>query len=111
MEAEIIHSGIEAENAVDLFIFADAHSCALLREAALHVCILHRLTIMESEGWKRLTESPVLLKEVVQAMSGLVPIRQGVATLIQKLDSMGMDVDGTRETLIRRLEEAADEAN
>ena len=60
-EAEIVKAGIDAENAAELLMFADAHSCALLREAALEFCLAHLSLIRDSEGWKQLGESLELL--------------------------------------------------
>ena len=110
-EAEIVKAGIDAENAAELLMFADAHSCALLREAALEFCLAHPSDIRNSEGWKQLKESSELLAELV----GASPTQfsddgeydtMRVATLREKLDEKDLEVDGTRETLIRRLKEA-----
>lgn len=112
VEAEIVKAGIEAENAAKLLLFADAHSCALLREVALEFCLSHPKAIKESKGWEQLRESPDLLAELL----GSSPTQfskwdydtMRVASLRQKLDARGLEVDGTRETLIRRLTEADD---
>jgi hypothetical protein len=62
-EAKIVKAGINAENAAELLVFVDAHSCALLREAALKLCLANPVTIWGSEGWDQLKELPMLLAE------------------------------------------------
>lgn len=110
-ETEIVKAGIDAENAAELFMFADAHSCALLREAAREFCITHLSDIKNSAGWDHLKESTELSDEIVGAsptkFSETSYDTMRVATLRKKLDEKDLEVDGTRETLIRRLKEAA----
>ena len=109
-EAEIVKAGIDEENAAELLMLGDALSCALLREAALEFCLAHPSDIRNSDGWDQLSESPTLLAELV----GASPTKftetnydtMRVATLREKLDEKDLEVDGTRETLIRRLKEA-----
>jgi len=48
-------------------MFADAHSCTLLREAALEFCLANPVAIRDSEGWDQLKESSTLLAEIVGA--------------------------------------------
>jgi hypothetical protein len=62
-EAKIVKARINAENVAELLMFADAHSCALLQEAALKLCLANPVTIWGSEGWDQLKELPMLLAE------------------------------------------------
>lgn len=107
-EAELVEAGVDANNAAELLLFADGHSCALLREAAFEYCAAHPLAVKESDGWNLLKQSH-LCAELLGACptqfseSDIDSMR--VATLRQKLEGKGLEVDGTRETLIRRLEE------
>ena len=76
--------------------------------------------VMVSEGYEQVKESPAVLTELVAAMAsgskkrpassgadaGRDFKRMRVATLRQKLDNKGLDVDGSKEMLVSRLEEA-----
>jgi speckle-type POZ protein len=108
-EAELVMAGVDSNNAAELLLFAEGHSCALLQEAAFEYCAAHPLAIKESEGWNLLKESPLCL-ELVGAAPTLFSETDidsmQVATLRRKLDEKGLDMDGTRETLIRRLKES-----
>jgi hypothetical protein len=110
-ENEIVKAGTDAKNAAELLMFADAHSCALLREAALEFCLANPVAIRDSEGWDQLNESSTLLAELVGASHTQFSddgeyATMRVATLRKKLDEQDLEVDGTRETLIRRLKDA-----
>ena len=58
---------MNVENAAELLLFADAHCCALLREAAFSLCIAHPTLVSVSEGWNQLKKSPELLSELFVA--------------------------------------------
>jgi hypothetical protein len=79
---------------------------------------------MSSPGWANITESAPILKEIVEVLTSkkkkiskkkrAAPAasdeerdykRMCVSDLRRNLDARGLDVDGSRETLIRRLEE------
>lgn len=109
-EAEIVKAGVDKQNAVELLLFADAHSCALLREAAGEFCVTHREAITESAAWQQLKQSTDLLAELVVGMptqfSNSDYDTMRVSTLRQKLEDKGLEVDGTRETLVRRLKDS-----
>lgn len=89
-EAEIVKAGINAQNVAELLLFADGHSCALLREVALEFCIASPSSIKASEGWEQLKEAPDLLAELVGASSTQFSETDydsmRVVTLRQKLD-------------------------
>ena len=75
---------------------------------------------MASAGYEQVKESPVVLSELVAAMASGRKKRPAssdsdgerdykrmrVATLRQKLDEKKLDVDGSKEMLIARLETA-----
>jgi hypothetical protein len=108
-EAELVMAGVDANNAAELLLFADGHSCALLREAAFEYCAAHPRAIKQSEGWNLLKESPLCAELVGAAptkFSATDIDSMRVATLRRKLEEKGLDVDGTRETIIRRLKES-----
>ena len=76
--------------------------------------------VMASEGFEQVAESPEIMREMMAAMSsgnkkrpassrpndtGRDYKRMRVSTLRQKLDGKGLDVDGSKEMLVARLEE------
>lgn len=78
--------------------------------------------VMASDGYEQVAESPAIMREMMAAMadgSKKRPAsavsdsnddrdykRMRVATLRQKLAEKGLDVDGSKEMLVSRLEEA-----
>ena len=79
--------------------------------------------VMASDGYEQVTESPAIMREMMAAMAagnkkrsagspdaeGRDYKRMRVATLRQKLDEKGLDVDGSKEMLVSRLKEAEDD--
>ena len=75
---------------------------------------------MASDGYEQVAESPAIMREMMAAMAGGNRKRPApadsdndrdykhmrVATLRQKLDEKGLDVDGSKEMLVSRLEAA-----
>mmetsp|Transcript_16833 Transcript_16833/g.36582 ORF Transcript_16833/g.36582 Transcript_16833/m.36582 type:complete len:98 (+) Transcript_16833:975-1268(+) len=91
----------------------------MLKEAAMDFFVENSEAVMESAGYAMVKESPDLLNELLAA--ALVGSKKRVArsepgdreykrmrvsTLRQQLDDKGLDVDGSKEMLISRLEEA-----
>jgi hypothetical protein len=112
-ESEIVKAGVNVKNAAELLLFADAHCCALLREAAFNVCVANAANLKCSAGWTQLKESPELLAELFVAATASPTSESDldmmkVATLRQKLEEKNLDVDGTREMLIQRLKDAGE---
>ena len=81
--------------------------------------VLNAQHVMASEGFEQVTESSAVMADIMAAMaSGSKRLalpdvdggedykRMRVATLRHKLDAKGLDVDGSKEMLISRLEEA-----
>lgn len=50
-EYELVTAGINEVNAAEMFIFADQHRCALLREAAVDFFRAQPMAMMASDGW------------------------------------------------------------
>ena len=119
-EAELATAGITTENAAEIILFADATNCAMLKENAMEFFVKNAQDVMASEGYAQVAESPAILREMVAAMASGSKKRPAssdsdserdykrmrVATLWQKLDGKGLAVDGAKEILISRLEEA-----
>ena len=76
---------------------------------------------VSSDGYEQVAESPAIMREMMAAMAfsskkrpapadsdgdGRDYKRMRVASLLQKLDEKGLDVDGSKEMLVSRLEEA-----
>ena len=108
-EALVVEAGITIDAAAELFLLADSHSCALLREASLDVLAANPKSALASDGWKTLEKSS-LLPEVTKAF--FEPPRfddnssgehGSVSVLRKRLAQAGKDVDGTREMLVKRL--------
>ena len=119
-EAELSAVGITTENAAELVLFADATNCAMLKEAAMDYFVTNAQDVMASEGFSQVKESPAVMAELMAAMAsgskkrpassdadaGRDFKRMRVATLRQKLGDKGLDVDGSKEMLVSRLEDA-----
>mmetsp|Transcript_18991 Transcript_18991/g.28085 ORF Transcript_18991/g.28085 Transcript_18991/m.28085 type:complete len:443 (-) Transcript_18991:123-1451(-) len=126
MESYIVKSVLDASNAAEWVLFADSHSCALLKEKAIELFIFDQKAVMESPGWSKVKESAAVLSDFLNAqvvMHHGVPVgckrsrpddddddddednvdSMDVATLRQRLDDEGMEVFGTREMLVKRL--------
>jgi hypothetical protein len=117
-EAELAASGITVNTAADMIMFGDAKNCALLKEAAIEFFAANLESVMSSSGWANIRESAALLAEVMEVLATRkkrpAPAnesderdykRMRVSSLRRQLDEKGLDVDGSREMLISRLEE------
>jgi hypothetical protein len=116
-EAELVASGISVDSAANMILLGDAKNCALLKEAAIDFLAANTTSVMSSPGWANMLESAALLTELLEVAfsnknsSTVVDAedrdykRMCVSSLRRTLDERGLDVDGSRETLIRLLEE------
>mmetsp|Transcript_7734 Transcript_7734/g.11120 ORF Transcript_7734/g.11120 Transcript_7734/m.11120 type:complete len:225 (+) Transcript_7734:582-1256(+) len=114
---EIINRGVTTDNAAGMLLFADAQSCALLREKAIEVFVGNPKSVMASPGWSKIADSLDLTKDLMQLLVDSTgdckgtncegPFTNlGVADLRKKLHEKDLDVDGTRKMLVCRLNEA-----
>lgn len=123
-ESELASRGISIDNAAELILFADAKNCADLKEAAVNFFVANTEAVMATKGFAKVQESAEIARELMRALSLAArgkkrPAPSGngdnnyssmrVRVLRWKLDEKGLEVDGSREVLIARLEEA--EAN
>ena len=117
LEAEamfVASRSITAENVVEYILFADAKECALLKEYAVSVFTARLKDVMNSESFLELAKSPQLMRELMMPVvdCGTPPINgddlgmMPVITLRRRLEEKGLDIDGTKEMLISRLESA-----
>ena len=120
------HPGISISNFSDLILYADAKNCALLKERAIEYYVVNARAIRCHPSYVRVRESAMILDELMDALLSR-PIRRSVSSLSSsggggeggeedvEYDTMGvnllrrtlnarrLDVDGSREMLIRRL--------
>ena len=104
---------ITMDNVVDWIVFADAKTCPLLKEHATNYFSVMAKDIIKSETWKKLKESPDLMEEMIFAMSNTPEndcfdqtSKMSVDELRKELNEMGLDVDGSKEMLVSRLDES-----
>jgi speckle-type POZ protein len=100
---------VTKKNVSKYIVFADSKCCRLLKEYALSYFVLHCKDVLESEDSKILIESGELLKEIIILIgrSRDDGVRSmGVAQLRKELGKRKLDVDGSKEALVSRLEEA-----
>lgn len=105
------HDIISVENAADLFLLADAQNCALLKEASMDFFAANLEAVMATDGYSRVKESHRLVVELLERL-GNIKIdensnhdvnKMSVTDLWRELDKMGLDLDGSRDTLAKRL--------
>jgi hypothetical protein len=99
---------LTTKNVADYILFADAQSTPLLKEYAVSFFLLHCREVLESEHSKCLRDSAELLTEMMLLMNDENKGKKtmSVNELRNELGKRKLDVDGSKETLISRLEEA-----
>ena len=105
LEADIIESNdIASKNAASVLLFADAHSCALLKEASMSFIEQNSGKVMvDDDGWKDLKESDTLLLQVLERKP---KDHREISQLRERLSKKGLDTDGTKEMLLKRLSDS-----
>jgi BTB/POZ domain len=114
VESVIVEQFLDEKSAADMLLFGDSHTCALLKEAAIKIFQNQADAVMHTEGWKRVKESNALLAELLSVLAMTIkqcgagttdddPAGQCVAQLRNQLLQLGLDADGSRETLVKRL--------
>ncbi|KAG7344792.1 BTB/POZ domain containing protein [Nitzschia inconspicua] len=118
MESTLTEHLLTADTAASLLLFADGHSCALLKEAAMLFYVKDPEAVKNSKDWTLVLESTPLLVELLDIAtlgSGNVIVDKSkhltaeilelldVTSLRERLDASNLDLDGSRETLVQRL--------
>mmetsp|Transcript_11454 Transcript_11454/g.25142 ORF Transcript_11454/g.25142 Transcript_11454/m.25142 type:complete len:373 (+) Transcript_11454:297-1415(+) len=112
-ETALVESSVvTTENVADWLIFADSKTCPLLKEQAIAFIVSRSEDVLNSESSKHLKESPKLLTELVLEISKSANIATpfdvgrnvSVNDLRGQLHDEGLDVDGSKEMLIARLQ-------
>jgi len=108
VESRITFHFLTKENALQLLIFANSYSCALLWEAAVKEFVRDAEAVKKSEAWSRVVESNQLL---VKLLDDVIPKRganaikmMDIAALRNELECAGLALDGSRDALVNRLE-------
>ena len=104
------------ENILDNLLYADAMNCALLKEASMDFMVKNKDDIIGKISFENLPSS--MISDLLTAMARTETVdeedidasnnynRVRVGTLRKMLHEKGLDVDGSRETLISRLQES-----
>ena len=120
IESILIEKILVPSTVAGLLLLADSHSCALLKEATMNMYAYNSKDVMESSqnDWTKLKESNDLLVELLvyatssrkkyssvvdDGYSTLEEIDNfDVTSLRERLQSIGINVDGTRDYLVER---------
>jgi hypothetical protein len=120
VESVMVEMFLDEKSAADMLLLGDSHTCAQLKEAAIKIFKNQADVVMNTEGWKRFKESSALLEELLAVLATTTkqqsgagttdddPAGQGVAELRNQLLKRGLDVDGSREMLVKRLKAKKD---
>jgi BTB/POZ domain len=112
LESNIVDALLDKLNAVEFLLLADALSCAQLKEFAMAQIQSRPEEAMAAERWADVVKSNSLMEEMLKAayFKDEGPNQRAknnnnkrVAELRNELTVQGLDVDGTRETLLKRL--------
>ena len=118
LEAEaslVTNNTITFENAIDNLLYADSKNCALLKEAVMDFIAQNREESPKKLSFDNLPGSA--MKDLLTAVNRREPLKTStdaddfsimrVNVLRKMLHEKGLDVDGSREMLITRLEESS----
>ena len=103
---------------MDNLLYADAKNLALLKELVMDYIVANKLEVLEDVSFKGAPGTPTLMKDVLSAVAR--ETKDGAANsnrfstmrisvLRKKLSKKGLDIDGSRETLIATLNKAYEE--
>lgn len=123
LEAEVwyVHSTrITTDNVIDNLLYADAKNLALLKEAVMDYIVKNKKKVMKRVSFKEVPGD--IYKDLLAAVSRVLEdsdednsddddeedeekdyASMGIGALRQKLDQRGIDIDGSRDTLIAAL--------
>jgi len=106
---------INRYNVTEYLIFAESKTCSFLKEAAISYFVARATDLLNSKAWEKLGESPSLLAEIMKEMSKRVDTdtrfgeysNLSVNELRKRLADEELDIDGSKESLVSRLQESA----
>merc|ERR1712087_371253 len=103
--------------ASDLILYADAKNCPLLKERVVDFFCAHAEEVRGHPSFQKIKESPKILDLLLEALLSKRILRScspgnkdvefntmSVNLLRKKLNENKLDVDGSREMMIQRLE-------
>jgi len=112
-ECTIAYKFLDSNNAAELLILADSHSCTLLKEEAMNLFDFQPSLIIRTNGWSNLQKSSTLLAELFEFMhcsfaqdpfeSNTDLYHMSAPELLKLLDECHFELDGNRATLVERL--------
>ena len=98
---------------MDWLLWADSMTCALVKELAMSYAMSMVQDLLQSNCWDKLRESQALMSELIMEMSQtvnndsrLITNRMTVNALRERAEEDGLDMDGSKQTLISILEES-----
>jgi BTB/POZ domain len=106
IESMLVNSFLKAINAAECLLLAKSHSCALLEEAAIGMVKLLPDEVCATTAWATVTQDGRLMTKILRAT--IDPPTPTIAELRKQLSSHGLDIDGSRETLVKRLKAPED---
>ena len=116
-ENALVHNRvINVDDVAEWIHFADAKTCPLLKEYALSYFVACYRDVLKTEAYKSMKQCPRLMEEAMMAVyttfNGVEDQRLGQTTrnfsvdeLRNDLGKVGLDVDGSRESMIALLKE------
>jgi len=119
IESMLIEKFLTPSNAASFLLFADSHSCGLLKEFCMNEYVTDSISFMDSQDdWKQLQESNKLLVELLvyatsdrKRYSSVINDGNGtvedadefdVTSLRERLQRVELDVDGSRVMIVER---------
>jgi len=103
---------LSLENVMDNLLYADAKNLALLKEAVMDFIVANKVEVLEEVSFKQAPGTPTMMKDVLSAVAR--ETKNGIdndnwystmriSELRKELYENGLDIDGSRETLIATL--------
>ncbi len=126
LEAEVwyVHSTkLTTENVIDNLLYADAMNLALLKEAVMDYIVKNKKKVIKRVSFEAVPGD--IYKDLLAAVSRVLEdsdeddsddedeneekdyASMGIGALRQKLDERGIDIDGSRDTLIAALKQGS----
>jgi len=114
IEAEVRYVKAEAmsvDNVVDKLAYADSKNCPRLKERAITFIMEHPTEVFSSDSFKTFPISESIVKEIFFVGNLLLQMQSNrtddtIGKLRERLSNKGLDADGSRETLMTRLQSA-----
>ena len=101
---------ISVDNTAEWIQYADSKTCPLLKEYALSYFVAWYRDVLKTESYQSLKQCPRLMEEVMTAVYNTLSRAEhgtsklSVDDLRVSLCRIGLDVDGSKDTLVSRLD-------